>query len=264
MSIFDICDRCEHGRQIEDTSQGDFICLDCGLVMDPVFRFKDNNIQSDKNNDFIIEEYCQEQETNKNKKCEHLKQEKDILLTLCDKLHLNKSVKHSISEVWDKIKDWHYINARKVKTDKKGLIVMAVYNGLMIENVPRPVSHLCQELEVHPKIVWRWIKLYKSVKSEIKTAQTRYVKATDMCEYFLKPLNLTYKEIQNVQERIKRNENSSFAPKTLTAACAYTFLKETRAQFPSVRDLSRLLGISVMSVYRCCKTLKSEKEVDSS
>ena len=53
-----------------------------------------------------------------------------------------------------------------------------------------------------------------------------------------------------------KNENSSFAPRTLLAACAYAFLKETTALYPSIKNRARVLGVSVMSLYRCLKSLK--------
>ena len=59
-----------------------------------------------------------------------------------------------------------------------------------------------------------------------------------------------------IKEKLNKNENSSFAPRTLLAACAYAFLKETRTLFRSVKNTARILGVSVMSLYRCLKSLK--------
>ena len=116
----------------------------------------------------------------------------------------------------------------KLKLILKGLVVMTLYQGLIKEKIPRPISHLCQEVGINPKMVWRWIKLYRQdLAVTIKTENS--IKAKDMAEYFLQPLQLTYQEMTSIKEKLDKNENSSFAPRTLLAACAYAFLKETKA-----------------------------------
>ena len=132
---------------------------------------------------------------------------------------------------------------------------MTLYQGLIKEKVPRPMSHLCQEVGMNPKMVWRCIKLYRQDWTDtIRTENS--IKAKDMAEYFLQPLQLTYQEMTAIEEKLDKTENSSFAPRTLLAACAYAFLKETRALYPSVKNTARVLGVSVMSLYRCLKSLK--------
>ena len=132
---------------------------------------------------------------------------------------------------------------------------MALYQSLINEKIPRPISHLCQEIGISPKTVWRWIKLYRQDSTNtIKTEN--FIKAKDMAEYFLQPLQLNYQEMTTIKEKLNKNENSSFAPRTLLAACAYAFLKETRALYPSVKNTARILGVSVMSLYRCLKSLE--------
>ena len=132
---------------------------------------------------------------------------------------------------------------------------MALYQGLIKEKIPRPISHLCQEVDINPKMVWHWIKSYRQDSTNtIRTENS--IKAKDMAEYFLRPLQLNYQEMTAIEEKLDKNENSSFAPRTLLAACAYAFLKETRALYPSVKNTARILGVSVMSLYRCLKSLK--------
>ena len=38
---------------------------------------------------------------------------------------------------------------------------MTLYQGLIKEKIPRRISHLCQEVSINPKMVWRWMKLYR-------------------------------------------------------------------------------------------------------
>ena len=143
----------------------------------------------------------------------------------------------------------------KLKINPKGLVVMALYQGLIKEQIPCLISHLCQEVDINPKMVWHWIKSCR--QDSIGTIRTENsIKAKDMAEYFLQPLQLNYQEMVAIEEKLEKNENSSFATRTLLAACVYAFLKETRALYPSVKNTARILGVSVMSLYRCLKSVK--------
>ena len=154
---------CGHENQIEDVRQGDIICVECGLVIDQVYIFQQNNLAGLEN---YYQNYVNNQKkTFLDKKFDHLSQESETLATLCNKLHLDKSVQISINTFWEKIKNWHKKHSQKIKIDTNGLIVMSIYKGLIKENVSRPISHLCQELNVSPKIVWRWLKLYKQYEN---------------------------------------------------------------------------------------------------
>ena len=145
---------CEHRLQIEDFRQGDVVCGDCGLVLDKVYSFEPIKT------DFYSEKYLQNKENinkqkiiNKNRH-DFFLAENDLLITLFDKLHLNENIRNSILQFWKKIKCWH-VEKKKYKFNLEGLVVMAVYEGLIKENVPRPMSHLCQDAGVKPKSVWR-------------------------------------------------------------------------------------------------------------
>ena len=173
-----------------------------------------------------------------------------------DKLHLNENTRNLISQLWKKIKRWRFEKKKKHKLNLEGLVVMAVYEGLIEEKIPRPMSHLCQDAGVKPKTVWRLIKLYKQDNSSSIEISPKVFKTSNMLEYFLQPLHLNFLELQSVKQKVKNHENCSYAPKTLAAACAYAFLKETRSTPISVKNTANILGVSVMSLYRCYKKLK--------
>ena len=86
---------------------------------------------------------------------------KNILKNLCNKLHLNNDVTYAIFNLWSEITTWYYQKNEKIKINPKGLVVMTLYQALIKEKVPSPISHLCQEVGINPKMVWRWIKLYR-------------------------------------------------------------------------------------------------------
>ena len=245
---------CEHRLQIEDVRQGDLVCGDCGLVLDKIYSFEPIKTK------FCSEKYTQNEENineqKTNTKNRHSLTGDDLLITLIDKLHLNENTRNLIFQIWEKIKRWHFERKKKHKINLEGLVVMAVYEVLIEQKIPRPMSHLCQDAGVKPKTVWRWIKLYKQDNSSSCGISPKVFKTTNMLEYFLQPLHLNFQELQFVKQKVKEHENCSYAPKTLAAACAYVFLKETRSSTVSVKNTANTLGVSVMSLYRCYKKLK--------
>ena len=224
---------CNHQYPIEDTRQGDVVCTECGLVIDKIYC--ESNLETKWEKIRIL--------MKKLNRTVNIWEKKKIFKNLCSKLHLNNDVTNAIFNLWAEITAWHYRKNGKIKINPKGLVVMTLYQGLIKEKIPRPISHLCQEVGINPKMVWRWIKLYRQdLTDTIKTENS--IKAKDMAEYFLQPLQLTYQEMTSIKEKLDKNENSSFAPRTLLAACAYAFLKETRDLYPSVKNTARVLGIS--------------------
>ena len=103
---------------------------------------------------------------------------------------------------------WHYRKGGKINIDAEGLVVMALYQGLIKEKIPCPTSHLCQEVCINPKIVWRWIKLYRQDLTDSNKLDN-YMKHDmtslhDMKEYFLQPLQLNYQEMTSIEQILKK------------------------------------------------------------
>ena len=89
-----------------------------------------------------------------------------------------------------------------------------------------------------------------------------------MCEYFLKTLNLPFKDVESIRKRVRHYERKIlFSPQTLIAACAYTFIRENKMSLslsseennqttrPTFVGLSRELGISPMALNRWVKRI---------
>ena len=134
---------------------------------------------------------------------------------------------------------------------------MAIYQTLIELDIPRPMSHLCQDAGIAPKYVWYWIKLYHKTRN--KEHKVTILQPSSMSEYFLKPLDLSYKDIQEIKKLVVKNEALTYAPKTLLAACAYMFLRNKNKLSLSVKKLAEVLGVSVMSIYRCISAIKNAK-----
>ena len=251
-SVFkDYCKSCPHLNQIDDEREGNRVCTDCGLVMEPaVYTCSTSYFKNNCENIFS----CNTEDSN-GKKVTCLEIEKDELNTLCDKLHIYTVTKEEIMKTWKSIEKW-YQNPQNQsrKYNKQGLIVLAIYQTLNKLNMSRPMSHLCQEAGIHPGTVWFWMKKYFS--NEKKENYEVITNSSVMCEYFLKPLELTYKEIKKIKKKVLKNDELTFAPKTLITACAYMLLRNNNKNKLSIQKTAKLLGVSVMSVYRCVNALK--------
>ena len=240
--------QCDHAIQVDDVREGNVVCTGCGLVLAPIYLNPQNKKEKQTVSTSLISP----------KLHNNLKNETIELDTLCNKLQLYSVTKTQVLEEWEKIKKWFYdqkMKDRKNPHFKRGLIVMAIYQTLIELNIPRPMSHLCQDAGVAPKYVWYWIKLYN--KNKTNEHKETILKPSSMSEYFLKPLNLSYKNIKEINELVEKNDILSYAPKTILASCAYMFLRKNNKQNLSVKKLAKILGVSVMSVYRCVAALKN-------
>ena len=253
-----LCERSQHENLVDDYREGNVVCIDCGLVLEPIYEHpkinNNKNIVYNQNNKEqpIITTLLEVPKLHNN-----LEKETAELDILCHKLQLYSVTKTQVFEKWELIKEWFFnqkLKDRKNQNFNKGLIVMAIYETLIELDIPRPISHLCQDAGILPKYVWYWIKLYH--KNKNREHKKTILKPTSMSEYFLKPLNLTYKEIKEINQLVMDNDILTYAPKTILASCAYMFLKKTKKQNFSVKKLANLLGVSVMSVYRCVAALK--------
>ena len=257
-----LCKDCPHRNQVDDDREGNVVCTDCGLVIEPIYQnlsvgYDKNNVsRHDNKNKEIVTTSLEAPKVHHN-----LENETSELDILCNKLQLYSVTKTQVFERWELIKKWFFdekIKDRKKLIYRKGLIVMAIYHTLVDLDIPRPMSHLCQDAGIEPKYVWHWIKLYHKTKS--KEDKVTILKPSSMIEYFLKPLNLTFKELEEIKKIVERNDVLTYAPKTLLTSCAYIFLRNKNKQSPSVKKLANILGISVMSVYRCVAALKNNEQ----
>ena len=114
------------------------------------------------------------------------------------------------------------------------------------------MQHLCQLTGIEPEKVWPYLN-----------TQEFYFRPSLMCEYFLKGLNLPFKDVESIRKRVCLYERKiAFSPQTLIAACAYTFLRENKMSLslssegenrttrPTFVGLAKELGISSMALNR--------------
>ena len=251
---------CTHENEVEDEREGDVVCTDCGLVLSPIYhhQYKKydhyNYLYNDNKHKKIVSTSL------KTPRLFNILQDETIELgVLCNKLQIYSATRDKIFEKWEKIKKWYSerkFKDRKNSNFKKGLIVMAIYQTLIDLDIPRPMSHLCQDAGIGKRFVWHWMELYhKNGERKLLILQT-----SSMSEYFLKPLDLCYQEIREIKQMIDDNDILTYAPKTLLASCAYVFLRNKDKKKFSVEEIAELLGVSVMSIYRCLIDLEKNAQ----
>ena len=136
-------------------------------------------------------------------------------------------------------------------------MLVAVFLALVKSKVPRRMHHLCQLTGIEPTKVWPYLN-----------TQEFYFRPSLMCEYFLKGLNLPFKDVESIRKRVCYYERKMvFSPQTLIAACAYTFLRKNKMSFslssegknqstrPTFVGMAKELGISRMALNRCVKRI---------
>ena len=250
---------CLHENQVDDEREGNVVCTDCGLVLAPIYLYPNIFVKNKNINKPFINKKNQIFTTSIKKQtncCSNLKNETIELDILCNKLQFYTITKTRVLEKWELIKKWFFkekFKDRKNPHVRKGLIVMTIYQTLNELDIPRPMSHLCQDAGIAPKYVWYWMKLFYKDKS--KEHKDSILNPSSMSEYFLNPLNLSYNELKEINKIVQNNAILTFSPKTLLASCAYMYLRSNNKQCLSVKNLAKLLGISVMSIYRCLKTI---------
>ena len=141
-------------------------------------------------------------------------------------------------------------------------MLVVVFLALVKSDAPRPMQHLCQLTGIDPAKVWPYLN-----------TQEFNSRPSLMCEYFLKGLNLPFKDVESIRKRVCYYERKVvFSPQVIIAACAYTFLRKNKTSFsissgggknlksrPTFAGMAKELGISSMSLNRCVKRINNKE-----
>ena len=231
------CLHCPHQRTVNDASNGFHVCQDCGKVLEPTYA--DSSVHTHRLERPIESPF-----------------EEDLLEWICDKCYIDDAgLIRNIKLQWLDLKH----QKKKSLHSVEALMLVAVFLALVKSDVPRPMQHLCQLTGIKPEKVWPYLN-----KQEFN------LRPSLMCEYFLKTLNLPFKDVESIRKRVCHYERKIvFSPQTLIVACAYTFLRENKMSLnlsseeknqtirPTFVGLARELGISPMALNGCVKRISA-------
>ena len=120
----------------------------------------------------------------------------------------------------------------------------AIYSTLNRFGCSQDIELICYLCNISSKRLWKYM-------SEVPVDHTFHY---DFAENYLQILKLPYRIICEIKRRADLIEGS-YNPRTVCAAMAYNYLKTT-PQKMSLNKLTKQLGVSQMSVYRCLKSIR--------
>ena len=229
---------CSHFNIVDDYLNGCEVCTDCGLVMhDRIYAPCYNRlepIEAEKRSEYAA--------------CDKNNFPDETMQRVCNKCNIEcADLKRAVFKKW-----YASVKSRKKGVCLESLALMCVYTALIESEVPRPMKDLCSMTGIKEDKVWQYVKNDDSFYSP-----------NLMCEYFLHSLNLSYKELREIREKVKHHEKRFvFSAKTLIAACTHIFLRDRasradREKPKSLVHLAKQLGVSPMALSRCVKKIEN-------
>lgn len=207
---------CSHSKTIRDEKEGQYICAQCGLVLDVIFledfspnkaRFTNHTVP---NNPIQNEIY-------------------DIL----DKIHISKSF---VSPIYNYYRSQY-------KTYTLDNILFSVYKVLNDDyqfNIS--LQDLCSITGAKKENVYSAQKVNENIFLDI----------SEMAEKYCSILNLNFKNTSLIKEQLKSEPISGHQPMTIIAGCLYMYCKTKKIK-TSLRKISEATLVSPISIQRYLK-----------
>lgn len=208
---------CSHKNEITDTVSGDYICVDCGLILDRYFI--SNMVKSSP--------------------LEVTTKEKEYVLEILSRLNLP-------SIISDKVLLQMQPNTKKSEKE----ICRNLYKTLTELEIPFSVRDISAVSGISCKKI---LALGKEAnpKSCISPCNIINIEVSDILERFCMKLGLGYQHYTLIKKSIN-HKNSGFSPITVASAFIYLYC---RKHFKSIKlkQITEVTGISCMSVHRFLK-----------
>ena len=138
------------------------------------------------------------------------------------------------------------LNKQFSHISKKFLYAAAIFSVCNFEKSYKPLAQICYLCDCHIKHFLKKVR-YLPLSYDFEFSS--------IIETFLQPLNLPFSKLCTISSKsVEISSDTDFAPKTCIAIAAYLYLKENKVK-TSIPKLSKKLGISSMSMYRCLNRL---------
>lgn len=213
---------CPHLNEVIDHHNGDYICSDCGLVLDKIYFSFHNNL------------YSQDWE----QKINIIEEIKDVL----ERLQVPSSFANMILTNF-KIQCPTYDKITELK--KRVLMGISIYEVLNENDIPVSIKDIAGVLQVTTEDMFHYQK--KPIAINWKEMLSKY------CSL----LGIAYPHYSVIKRRIKENKIlSGHNPITILGGYIYIYVKECKLKI-SLKQISETLNISGVSIQRYIKFLES-------
>lgn len=215
------CESCEcsHINQITDTNTGDFICTDCGLVIDRVFIFPE-----------------------KGKNSENAPIGDDFLAELLEKLHLSKNF---ASFVNSELSNGDRANAKAKHSHLS--VAQSLYRAVSKLGLPITARDICAVSGFSSK------KIQEESNSQLKKENSSIIciSIDNILEKLCGMLCISFRDFTLIKKSVEIRY-SGFNPATVASAYLYLYCKKNVKSI-KLKDICTFSGISCMSVHRFIK-----------
>ena len=221
---------CFHENTLDDVSTSTCICTDCGLVLE-------NQIYSHQ---YIPND------------AQHSTPQLQFLLDICDRIHVFKKAAYAAFQKYQDFLSSNIIG----KEEDLSICVFYLYETLKEEKAPRSMRHISDFSGVSMKSLWNAQKKTESqsnimLEDEYATLLENHMFRNSLCDSDL----IIIKESLRLSVLNRRH----FTPATVIASIIYLYCKQKKKKKITMKTIAIEFKISQMSIYRCCKHLKSVK-----
>lgn len=213
---------CPHFNEIIDQHHGDYICSDCGLVLDKIYSSFNINLFShdwgEKKN--MVEEI------------------KDVL----ERLQLPTSFANMI---FNNFSNQCPTNERMTDLKKRVLMGISTYEVLNENDIPISIKDIACAIQVSTEDMFHYQKKPIAINWE------------EMLSKYCTLLGVGYPDYVVINRRIKENKVlSGHNPITILGGYIYMYVKEQKLKI-SLKQISDTLSISGVSIQRYIKFLEN-------
>lgn len=215
---------CEHLNQVTDQHEGSIICQDCGLVLSDYFETDE---RKDKSFNFHDVDEINQKNDYANKLC-WLEEIKDIL----DRIHIPCTYATHILR---------YFNGA-YKSKNFNNLYFSIYKILNSSGIPISLAELSTATRTNKN----------HISKSQKINDTIFIKYDQLAEKYCTLLNLDFKTVAVIKEKIRNSPVTGHTPITIVAATIYQFCKRKNKNI-SMKKISSLMNVSCISIQRYSK-----------
>ena len=211
---------CEHQNSIIDQHEGSVVCIDCAQVLsDGLFFHEVHNEKTTLPEKKSVSEFS-----------EYL-----------SALNISSNFSFDCERELNKAKQ-----ILKVEKTDQSLISYALYNALLLRDVPRSMREISAITGINTSALWKIQSEIQKVTCELRG---KNVSPVDLLERSCNYLNLSFCQMNEIKETLEKEKNYNYNPATIVGGHIYKYSKDKKLNL-SLKKVSQTVGISVMSIQR--------------